>query len=83
LCDNKGAIDLLAISGNQQSIISTKHIDIKHHFIQEKIETAEILVKHVSTNMMLADVTKALVKARLKSSAYQQYRALPFYKREF
>jgi len=62
MCDNKGAIDLSATSGYKPR---TKHIDTKHHFIREKIESAQISVKYISTDLMLADVmTKALAKPR-------------------
>jgi len=62
MCDNKGAIDLLATSSYKSR---TKHIDTKHHFVWEKIESAEISVNHVSTNLMLADVmTNTLAKLR-------------------
>ena len=41
----------------------TKHIDMQHHFICEKLESGEITLKYCPTEDMVADVlTKALAK---------------------
>ena len=41
----------------------TKHIDVKHHFIRDKVENGELLLKYCPTNDMIADMlTKALPK---------------------
>lgn len=43
----------------------TKHIDIKYHFVREKVESKEIELKYVSTNENVADIfTKGLGKQR-------------------
>ena len=56
--DNQGCI---ALANNPVSHSRAKHIDIRHHFIRERIERREIRLNYVSTKDMLADVfTKAL-----------------------
>lgn len=56
--DNLGAIKL---SENTGFSSRTKHIDIRHHFIRELIKKGVIVLKHVNTNEMIADVlTKSL-----------------------
>lgn len=63
-CDNKGAIDL---SKNSRFSARTKHIDVRHQFIKEKIEKKEIQVKFVPSTDMVADaLTKATGPAKLK-----------------
>ena len=56
--DNQGAIDLTTNSKNHAR---TKHIDIKYHFIKEKVRDNEINVKFCPSEQMLADIfTKPL-----------------------
>ncbi len=56
--DNKGAIMLTANSEFQRR---TKHIEMRHQWIREKIESKEITITYVSTKNMVADgLTKAL-----------------------
>lgn len=56
--DNQGCI---ALAGNPVSHSRAKHIDIRHHFIRERIENKEIKLEYISTKNMLADIfTKAL-----------------------
>ncbi len=56
--DNKSAIALATNPINHQR---TKHIDVQHHFVREKIKSREIEVKHTSTGEQLADaMTKGL-----------------------
>ena len=39
----------------------TKHIDIKHHFIREVVQSKQIEIKHIASSEMLADIlTEAL-----------------------
>jgi hypothetical protein len=39
----------------------TKHIDIKYHYIREKVENKQIVIKYVPTNEQLSDIfTKGL-----------------------
>ena len=57
-CDNQGA---LALMQNAVSSPRTKHIDISHHFIREKVAEKQIIMKHVPTGKMAADaLTKPL-----------------------
>ena len=58
--DNQGAI---ALAKNPQFHARTKHIDIQHHFIREKINEGKIELKYVPTAEQVADgLTKALCK---------------------
>ncbi len=60
MCDNQGCI---ALAKNPTHHSRTKHIDIQHHFIREKLESGEIGLKYCPTIDMVADVlTKALAK---------------------
>nr|GEZ12024.1 Gag-Pol polyprotein [Tanacetum cinerariifolium] len=57
-CDSKAAI---AISCNPVQHSRTKHIDIKYHFIKEKVEKGIVELLFVGTEYQLADLfTKAL-----------------------
>ena len=57
-CDNMSAIN---ISKNPVQHSRTKHIDIRHHFIREIVESKTIALEHVGTNDQLADLlTKPL-----------------------
>ena len=58
LGDNQGALFLARDPVHHQR---TKHIDIRYHFIRERIEKGEVDVKYVPTVNMIADVlTKPL-----------------------
>jgi Reverse transcriptase (RNA-dependent DNA polymerase) len=62
MCDNQGCI---ALAKNPTHHSRTKHIDVQHHFIREKLESGEINLKYCPTEDMVADVlTKALAKDR-------------------
>ena len=38
-----------------------KHIDIKHHFLRERVQSQEIILNYINTHNNIADVfTKAL-----------------------
>lgn len=57
-CDNKGAIDLARNNNHSEQ---TKHVDIKFKFVHDEIVNNRMLLTHVSTEKMLADVlTKSL-----------------------
>ncbi|KAK4836323.1 hypothetical protein QYF36_021415 [Acer negundo] len=57
-CNNMSAIN---ISKNPVQYSRTKHIDIKHHFIRELVESKVIVLEHVGTNDQLTDLfTKPL-----------------------
>lgn len=61
-CDNSSALDLASKTGYHAR---TKHIDIRHHFIRQHIEDGRIIVGHVGTNDMVADIlTKPLSAAK-------------------
>lgn len=63
--DNQSAIKLVR---NPEFHKRTKHIDIRYHYIREKVEEKEIKVEYVPSDQQLADVfTKALPKERFKS----------------
>jgi hypothetical protein len=58
--DNQGSISL---ARNPVNHARTKHIDIRYHFIRERIESGEIDLRYVSTADQVADIlTKALPK---------------------
>ena len=52
---------------NQQYHGRTKHVDIKYHFVREKIATGAITVPYCKTDDMVADIfTKPLFAPRFK-----------------
>ena len=58
LCDNNAAINLSEDPSLHQRV---KHIDIKYHFLRERVNMGEISLKYINTNDNLADIfTKAL-----------------------
>ena len=62
MCDNQGAIALVK---NPTHHARSKHIDIQHHFVREKVESDVIALQYIPTERMVADVlTKALAKPR-------------------
>lgn len=62
--DNQSAIKLVK---NSEYHKRTKHIDIKYHFIREKLEEKVFRLEYVSTEDQMADVfTKPLSKNRLE-----------------
>ncbi|KAK9694649.1 Reverse transcriptase (RNA-dependent DNA polymerase) [Popillia japonica] len=69
-CDNKSAIDLAETSAYRQRTKHTKHIDVRHHFLREKIEDGKILINHIPTDKMTADsLTKPLFKQKHETCA--------------
>ena len=57
-CDNQSAI---ALSKNDTFHQRTKHIDIRYHFVRERIESGELLIGWKQTDQQLADIfTKPL-----------------------
>jgi hypothetical protein len=57
-CDNKSSISL-ATNPNFHS--RSKHIDIRHHFIREKIQNKDLIVQFIESQDMTADIlTKGL-----------------------
>jgi hypothetical protein len=62
MSDNQGSI---ALAKNPKHHSRTKHIDVQHHFIREKVDMEVIELKYCPTQFMVADVlTKALAKDR-------------------
>nr|GEW21287.1 copia protein [Tanacetum cinerariifolium]GEW22172.1 copia protein [Tanacetum cinerariifolium] len=63
-CDSKAAI---AISCNPIQHSRMKHIDVRYHFIKERVERGIVEILFVGTKYQLADLfTKALLKDRFK-----------------
>lgn len=59
-CDNKSAIDLAHTTIHHSR---SKHIDIRHHYVREKIASGDIELQYIDTGNMTADIlTKGLVK---------------------
>nr|GEW96752.1 copia protein [Tanacetum cinerariifolium] len=57
MCDNKGAIDL---SKNQVQHSRTKHIEIRHHFLYDNVQTGHISIKKVSSVDNIVDFAQIL-----------------------
>ena len=51
-CDNNSALKL---AENDRYRARTKHIDVRHHFIRDKLEEGLLIIKHVPTDGMVAD----------------------------
>ncbi|KAL4291090.1 hypothetical protein GQ457_14G002100 [Hibiscus cannabinus] len=59
-CDNEGVIKL---ASNSIFHARTKHIEVRHHYIREKVLSQEVELQVISTNNQVADIfTKALGK---------------------
>jgi hypothetical protein len=57
-CDNQSTIQL---TKNQVFHARTKHIEIHHHYVQEKTQKGNIMLKYYRTEDQVADIfTKAL-----------------------
>ena len=62
--DNNGAIEL---TKNAKHHNRTKHIDIAHHFVREKVEEKEIVVTHCPSKEMTADImTKGIPRVQFE-----------------
>ena len=60
--DNQGCI---ALSKNHIHHKRTKHINIKYHFVREKVESKEVILEYIPTQYQLADLlTKPLPNNR-------------------
>ena len=61
-CDNQAAI---ALSHDFQFHAKSKHIDIQHHFIRDKVNDKSISISYVPTNENPADIlTKGLARPK-------------------
>ena len=64
-CDNQGAV-LLSLNGIQHQ--STKHIDLRHHFIRDMVKGDLVSIKHIGSNDQVADImTKYLTPEKFKT----------------
>jgi hypothetical protein len=64
LSDNQGALQLIKHPITSQR---SKHIDISHHFVRERVTRGELQFAYCSTSKMLADfLTKALTSAKFE-----------------
>ena len=60
--DNKGGI---ALSKNSVYHARTKHINIRHHFLREKVDSGMVSIEFCGTEEMVADVLmKGLAKQK-------------------
>jgi hypothetical protein len=61
--DNQGCIYMSENSGTQRR---GRHIDIRHHFVRERVANDEIKLTYIRTDDQLADLlTKPLLRQRL------------------
>lgn len=51
-CDNRSAV---CMSQNNLYSARTKHIDIRHHFVRELIESKKVVIDSIGTDLMIAD----------------------------
>ena len=57
-CDNMSAI---CLTKNPIQYSRTKHIDIRHHFIQDHITNHDVIIEYIDTKHQLANIfTKPL-----------------------
>lgn len=62
--DNQAAMEL---ANNGMTTQRTKHIDIKHHFVRDRIERREVTLEYISSQQMLADcLTKPVSRVKLE-----------------
>jgi len=60
--DNQGCI---ALAHNPEYHACTRHIDIQHHFVREKVDGGEVSLEYTPTGAMVADcLTKALPREK-------------------
>lgn len=64
-CDNQSAISL---SGNESYHARSKHIDVRYHFIRQKITTNRVKLNYRRSEDMVADaLTKGLPRFKHES----------------
>src|SRR5690242_15694568 len=60
--DNQGCISM---AKNPSHHSRSKHIDIKYHFVREKVDNKEIKIRYCPTERMVADIlTKPLLQSQ-------------------
>jgi hypothetical protein len=60
--DNQGCI---ALAHNPKYHARTKHINIQHHFVREKVEGGEVSLEYTPTGVIVADcLTKTLPREK-------------------
>lgn len=63
-CDNQGA---MALAKDPQFHARTKHIDMQHHFVREKVSDGTIQLEYVDTENQVADgLTKPLERIKFE-----------------
>lgn len=68
LVDNEGSI---AIAKHPLLSERSKHIDIRHHFVREKVVNHQLLFSYCPTSDMTADIfTKPLERVKFSRFAY-------------
>lgn len=71
--DNQGS---LVLAHNPVFYAKTKHIDIQHHYICDKVAAKKIELTYVLTGKMIADgLTKLLTHARFQTFVSQMQMA--------
>jgi len=62
-CDNQSALKL---TDNPCGTARSKHIDVTHHFVRDRVRSGDLLFSYIPSGQMVADVfTKALPSAGL------------------
>ena len=65
-CDNQGAVNL---TKNALTVFRTKHVDIAHHFVRNRVSQGALKFQYISTNEQLAGfLTKALGPSKLQAA---------------
>lgn len=63
--DNQGSI---ALAKNPEFHKRTRHIDIRYHFVREKVEDGEVTLEYCPANDMLADLmTKPIATVQFQA----------------
>ena len=65
-CDNQGAVNL---TKNALTVSRTKHVDIAHHFVRNRVSRGELQIQYIHSSDQLADfLTKALGPTKLQTA---------------
>ena len=63
-CDNSAAVFM---AKNNKSGSRSKHIDIKHLAIRERVQERKVVIEHISIELMIADpLTKGMPLLKFK-----------------